>query len=162
SVILSSAGTLAGLFIASWCAAFLSSIRIGSDLPLRLDTRVDARVVIFAVGVGLVSAFISCAVPAWRCSRNDLNSLLKSSDPWNRPQKTWGRQMLVGWQVAVTALLLVFSGLFLKDLYIAAIRNPGFRLDHVLTMAFNPTIAGYSRENSRAFYRELVERVRAM
>ena len=162
SVILSSAGTLAGLLIASWCAGFLSSIRIGSDLPLVLETRVDARVVIFALGVGLVSAFISGAIPAWRCSRNDLNSLLKSSDPRNRPQKTWGRQILVGAQVAVTALLLVFSGLFLKDLQIAGVRNPGFRLDHVLTMAFNPSIAGYDREKSRAFYAELIERVRAM
>ncbi len=138
SVILSSAGALAGLLIASWCAEFLSSIRIGSDLPLRFETRVDARVVIFALGVGLASAFISGAVPAWRCSRNDLNSLLKASEPRNRPQKTWGRQILVGAQVAVTALMLVFSGLFVKDLQIAAVRNPGFRLDHVLTMAFNP------------------------
>jgi len=162
SVILSSAGALAGLLIASWCAEFLSSIRIGSDLPLRFETRVDARVVIFALGVGLASAFISGAVPAWRCSRNDLNSLLKSSEPRNRPQKTWGRQILVGAQVAVTALMLIFSGLFVKDLQSAAVRNPGFRLDHVLTMAFNPSIAGYDREKTRAFYTELIERVRAM
>jgi len=88
--------------------------------------------------------------------------LLKSSEPRNRPQKTWGRQILVGAQVAVTSLMLVFSGLFVKDLRIAAVRNPGFRLDHVLTMAFNPSIAGYDREKTRAFYTELIERVRAM
>jgi hypothetical protein len=62
-------------------------------LPLGFEIRVDARVEIFALGVGLVSAFISGAIPAWRCSRNDLNALLKSSDPRNRMQKTWGRQI---------------------------------------------------------------------
>ena len=50
SVILSSAGTLTGLLIASWCAGFLSSIRIGSDLPLGFETRVDERVGIYLGG----------------------------------------------------------------------------------------------------------------
>jgi predicted permease len=161
SVMLSAAGTVAGLIIASWCAAFLSTIRIGSDLPLGLETRVDARGVIFAMAVGLVAAFVAGAVPAWRCSRQDVNSLLKSSDLRNRPQKTWGRRILVGVQIVATVPLLITSGLFLKDLRIAATRNPGFRLDHVLTMAFNPSIAGYDREKAQAFYTQLVERVRA-
>src|SRR5205823_2412033 len=49
SVILSGVGTLAGILIASWCAGFLSSIRLGSDLALGFEVRVDERVVIFAL-----------------------------------------------------------------------------------------------------------------
>jgi predicted permease len=163
NVILSGVGTLAGLAVASWCAGFLSSLRIGSsDLSLHLQTRVDERVVIFAFGVGLVSALMSAAIPAWRCSRNDLNSLMKFSDLRNRPHHTWGRQILAGAQVAIAALVLVFSGLFVRDLQIAATQNPGFLVDHLLTMSLNPSIAGYDIEKSRAFYSELVERLRAM
>jgi putative ABC transport system permease protein len=162
SALLSSVGTLAGLAIASWCAEFFSSIPIASDLPVRLQVQVDSRVVIFSIGVGFLSALLSGAVPAWRCSRSDLNSLLKSSDPRNRTHRTWGRQTLVGAQVAVTALVLVFSGLFLKDFRITSTRNPGFRLENVLTMSFDPSMAQYDLAKTRAFYTELVERVRAM
>ena len=92
SVILSSAGTLAGLLIASWCAGFLASIRIGSDLPLGFETRVDARVVIFALGVGLVSAFMSGAAPAWRCCHSDLNSF---ADACRSARSKGARRLLI-------------------------------------------------------------------
>jgi len=163
SAILSSAGTLAGLAIASWCAGFLSSMRLGSaDLPIHFRAQVDERVVIFALVVGLVSAFLSGAIPAWRCSGNDLNSLLKSSDPRNRPHKIRARQMLVGAQVTVATLVLVFSGRLIKELQIAATQNPGFRVDNLLTMSFDPSTAGYDIEKAHTFYTALVERLSAM
>jgi putative ABC transport system permease protein len=161
-ITLSSAGTLVGLGIASWSARFISSIHVGASDWLHLQARVDERVVIFGLAVGLVSAFISGAIPAWRCSRSDLNSLLKSADPQNRPHKIRGRQMFVAVQVAAASLILVVSGLFLKELQIAATQNPGFRVDHVLSMVFNPSIAGYDRQKAHAFYHDVVERVRAM
>jgi putative ABC transport system permease protein len=161
SIILSGAGTLVGFAIASWCARFLS-IRFGSDLPLGLQVQVDERVVFFTLGAGVAASFISGAVPAWRCCQGDLNALLKSSDPRNRQYKIWGRQILVGVQVTVAALLLVSSGLLVKDLQVAAMRTPGFRVDNLLTLSFDTSIPGYDRDKSRAFYNELAERVRGM
>src|SRR5438132_14406328 len=104
---------------------------------------------------------MSGAIPAWRCSRSDLNSLLKSSDPRHRPHRIRGRQIFAGVQVAVTTLLLVFSALFLKELRMAATQNPGFRVDHLLTMNLDPSVAGYNRERARALYTELLARARA-
>jgi predicted permease len=161
SAILSAGGSVAGLFVASWWAALFRSIRLGLEAA-PLQAEVDERVVIFTVGVGLVSALAAGAIPAWRCSRSDLNSLLKSSDPRSQPHKTWGRQLLVGVQVAVASVLLVMSGFVLKGLQIAATQNPGFRVDHILTMEFDPAIAGYSVERTRIFYAELIERLRAV
>src|SRR5262249_28755506 len=112
--------------------------------------------------VGIVSALASGAIPAWHCSRSDLNSLMKASDPRNRPQTIRGREILAAAQVAVTAVLLVFSALFLKDLRLAATQNPGFRVDHILTMSFDPSIAGYNHDRTLHFYGQLVERVRNM
>src|SRR5262245_42075976 len=67
STILLGVGTLVGLAIASWCAHYLDSIQIGPDLPLHLQTRVDERVVLSTLGVALLSALLSGAIPAWRC-----------------------------------------------------------------------------------------------
>ena len=147
--------------IAGWWAAFNSSIR-NSAFPSGMQTQVDERVVLFTLGVALVAAFVSGAIPAWRCSRNELNSLLKSSDPRNQPHKTWGRQILVGAQVSVASLFLVFSGFLLKDLQIAATQNPGFRVDHVLTMSIDPSMDGYDVEKTRTFYAALIERLRGV
>jgi putative ABC transport system permease protein len=162
SAITSSAGTLVGLWIASWCASFISSIRVGSDLPLRFNVQVDERVVAFTAIVGAVAAFLSAAVPAWRCSRGDLYSLLKSSEPRTQPQRIRGRQILAAIQVGATALVLIFSALLLKEFRLAASQYPGFKTDHVLTMALNPSVAGYNHEKALLFYAQLVERVRSI
>src|SRR5262249_22313285 len=68
STILSGVGTLVGLAIASWCANFLDSIQHGQDVPVHLQTRVDGRVMLFTLTVGLLSALLSGVIPAWRCS----------------------------------------------------------------------------------------------
>jgi hypothetical protein len=163
SAILSGAGTLAGLGIASWCSRLISSMRLGgTELPLHFQAQVDGRVVLFALIVGLLSAFISGAIPAWRCSRHDLNSLLKSSDPRNRPHRIRARQMLVAAQVTLATFMLVFSGRLIKELQIAATQNPGFRVDNLLTMSFDPSSAGYDLEKAHAFYTVLVERLIAV
>jgi len=162
SAMLSTVGSLAGLAIAARWAAFLSSMHLGSDLAIGFQAQVDYRVAVFTFAVGFVAAFIAAVIPAWRCSRTDLNSLLKSSDPRNRSQKTWGRQLLVGLQVAVASLFLVVSGMLIKNLQIAATQSPGFRIDHVLTMSFNPYNAGYDVQKSHALYMKLIEQLRSM
>ena len=73
-----------------------------------------------------------------------------------------GRQLLAASQVAVTTIVLVFSAFLLKDFRMAATQNPGFRVDHLLTLNLDASIAAYNREQSRRFYTELVARVRAM
>ena len=62
----------------------------------------------------------------------------------------------------MASVLLVMSGFVLKGLQVAATQNPGFRVDHVLTMEFDPAIAGYSVERTRNFYAELIEHLRAV
>jgi predicted permease len=74
-------------------------------------------------------------------------------------QKTWGRQLLVGIQVAAASLFLVISGSVLKNLQIATTQNPGFRIDHILTLSLNPSTAGYEVKKSHALYAKLIERL---
>jgi predicted permease len=162
SAILSTAGTVFGLAIAESWSGFLSTFNEGEGLAMGLEPQVDHRVAIFTFSVGLSAAFLAGLIPAWRCSRTDLNSLLKSSDQRNQMQKTWGRQLLVGIQVAVASLFLIISGSLLKNIQIAASQNPGFRIDHILTMSLDPSTAGYDVKKSHALYTKLIERLRSM
>jgi putative ABC transport system permease protein len=163
SAILSSAGSVFGLAIAKWWdGLFFSMANLGGGLPVGFQTQVDHRVAIFTFSVGLSAAFLAGLIPAWRCSRTDLNSLLKSSDLRNKVQKTWGRQLLVGIQVAVASLFMLISGSLLRNLQIVATQSPGFRIDHVLLMSLDPSTAGYDVKKSHALYTNLIERIRSM
>jgi predicted permease len=162
SVVLSTAGTIAGLGIATACASFIRSIEIASNLPLKLDARVDLRVVLFGFAVGVTSGVLAGLLPAIRGTRADLHTVLKSTELRFARSRGRMRQALVVAQVAVALVMLVLSGLFLKSIQVARDSDPGFRVANVLTMGFDPKIARYDLLRTRAFYRQLLERVRAV
>jgi predicted permease len=162
SAVLSTGGVLVGLGIAAVCAWFIRSIEIASDLPLKLDARVDLRVGLFALAVGLTSGVLAGLLPALRGTRADLNAVLKASELRFAPSRGWMRQGLVVAQVAVALVMMVLSGLFLESVRTARDSDPGFRVEHVLAMGFDPRLAQYDLDKTRAFYRQLSERVRAL
>ena len=162
SSILSVAGAAIGLGIAAMCASFIRSIEIASDLPLKLDARVDLRVALFALAVGLMSGVLAGLLPAIRGTRADLNAVLKATELRFAAARGWIRQALVVAQVAVALVMMVLSGLFLKTIQAARDTDPGFRVDHVLAMGFDPRIVGYDLEATRMFYRRLLDRVRVI
>ena len=162
SAVLSIGGAILGLGIAAACARFIRSIEIASDLPLTLDARVDLRVVLFALAVGLISGVLAGLLPAIRSTRAELNAVLKATELRFARSRGWTRQALVVAQVAVALVMMVLSGLFLESIRVARDSDPGFRVDHVLTMGFDPRIARYDLDASRRFYRQLLTRVRAL
>jgi hypothetical protein len=72
------------------------------------------------------------------------------------------RQALVVAQVAVALVMMVLSGLFLESIRVARNSDPGFRVERLLTMGFDPRIARYDLDATRAFYRQLLDRARAL
>jgi predicted permease len=162
SAVLSTVGAIAGLGIAAACASFIRSIEIASELPLMLDARVDLRVAVFALAVGLLSGVVAGALPAIRRTRADLNSVLKATELRFAPSRGWMRQALVVAQVAVALVMMVLSGLFLESIRVARDTNPGYRVENILTMGFDPRIAQYGPDATRVFYRRLIERVVAL
>src|SRR5262245_22383026 len=162
SSVLSVAGAIAGLGIAAMSASFIRSIEIASDFPVKLDTRVDARVALFAVAVGLAAGVFAGLLPAIRGTRADLNAALKATETRFAASRGWIRQALVVAQVAVALIMLVLSGLFLKSIQVARDTDPGFRVERLLTMGFDPRLAQYNPDATRAFYRQLLDRTRAL
>jgi predicted permease len=162
SAVLSTGGAVLGLGLAAMCASFIRSIEIASDLPLKLDARVDLRVALFALAVGLASGLLSGLLPAIRGTRADLNAVLKATELRFARSRGWTRQALVVAQVAVALVMMVLSGLFIASIQAARNTDPGFQVDRVLTMGFDPRIAQYDLDATRRFYRQIGDRVRAL
>src|SRR6185503_19132460 len=132
-------------------------------LPVSLDMRVDTRVVLFGFAMGLGAGILSGLIPAVRSSRGDLNVLLRSVDIRAARSRTLFRRILVGAQVALATVVLIGSGQALQSLSILRKADPGFRVDNVLTLAFDPKIGvGLSIPETHRFYDQLVERVRTV
>jgi macrolide transport system ATP-binding/permease protein len=164
SLLLAFLGGGAGLLLASWASGFLSSISLGTSLPVQFDFRPDGRVYLFAFAAVLLTGLIVGIVPALRIARTDVNSILHeggrgSSDG---PRRQFARNTLVAAQVAGSLVLLIVAGLFIRSLGKAQNINLGFDPDHVLNLSTDVNGLGYSEARGREFYRDLETRIRAL
>jgi macrolide transport system ATP-binding/permease protein len=163
SLLLAVGGGALGLLIASAVISMLQRVQVPTDVPLKLAFDLDDRVLIVGLIVATISAVGSSLVPAWRSTRTDLVSNLKSqgaADP--RRSRLWGRNVLVCGQVALS-LVLVTIAVFLFRAYQSEYgRGPGFRTDHVLLMSFDPNLAGYDAARADRFYDQLRDRASAI
>ena len=164
SLLLALLGGAAGLLLATWAAGFLSSLPLGTDLPIKFDFQADARVYFFAFGVVLLTGVIVGIIPALRVARTDINVVLReggrgSSDGRSRHIV---RGTLVVAQVAGSLLLLIVAGLFIRSLDKAQQLYLGFNPDHILDLTLDPEQINFTETQGRAFYRQLSERIGAL
>jgi predicted permease len=103
---------------------------------------VSARVVVFALLLGLVSGVVFAALPAWRSARVDVQRLLQGRGGLRRERRKFGRPM-IGVQVA-TAVVLVFGAAIAARALTAVLRVPlGFSPDNVVNvLAIPPNVSG--------------------
>ena len=164
SLLLALLGGSAGLLLASWAAGFLSSLPLGTDLPLQFDFQADTRVYLFAFAAVLLTGVIVGIIPAMRVVRNDINAVLReggrgSSDG---PRRHIVRGTLVVAQVAGSLLLLIVAGLFMRSLDKAQQIYLGFNPDHILDLTVDPEQIGFNETQGREFYRQINERISAL
>ncbi len=164
SLLLAVAGGGAGLLLALFSIDFFASLRLPTTLPMWLVARLDLRVLFFALASSLVSAVIFGVAPALHALRSDLNIALKSGDAAlaTKGRRVHARDVLVVGQVAVSMMLLLGAGLLTKDFSKLVDARPGFRTDHVLVMALDPTAAGEREPQARSFYQQLKQRLSAL
>jgi predicted permease len=164
SLLLAVFGGGAGLLLASWAANFLSSLPLGTDLPVRFDFQPDGRVYLFALSAVLLTGAIVGIMPALRAARTDVNSVLHeggrgSSDG---PRRQIARNALVVAQVAGSLVLMIVAGLFVRSLGKAQEIYLGFNPNQILNLSVDVAQIGYKEARGRAFYREVANRIRAL
>jgi predicted permease len=123
--------------------------------------KLDASVFIFTAAVSLLAGFLFGTVPALRASRASVAEALKEEARTvgrSRRRVTMANALLTG-QVAFSCLSLVIAALFLRSIQRAYEIDPGFQTKHLAVFLTSPGQAGYGKAQTKAFYKEVRERV---
>ncbi|HSE98930.1 MAG TPA: ABC transporter permease [Blastocatellia bacterium] len=164
SALLSIAGGGLGLLLALWGTDTL--IALGPEnVPRLQETSIDGNVLLFALGLSLLTGLVFGIVPALQTSKTDLNTSLKdsgrSSSGGVRHSRL--RAALVAAEVALSLMLLVGAGLMVKSFLRLQQVEPGFETANVLTMAVSLPFSKYAeRDQQAAFYREAIRLLAAL
>jgi predicted permease len=163
SLIVALAGGAAGLLVAYGGILVLQTLSVPSDPPSVLGVQLDWRIVQFSVLAALASCIFFGLAPAWQAARTDFVSALKTGgESVSGKRRTFGRDVLVAGQMALAMVVLIAAGMFLDGFRKMVAMSPEFRTDHVISMDTAPGVVHYSPEQTKAFYRRLVDRVRTM
>ncbi|HEX7090945.1 MAG TPA: ABC transporter permease [Longimicrobiales bacterium] len=163
SVLLALLGGGVGILIALWAADLLLAFQPSAPIPVALDIAPDGRVLGFALALALGAAVVFGLAPALQATRLDTVSALKEGALTLAGGRRFGlRNVLVTAQVAISLVLLVGAGLFLRSLQHAATVDPGFDPSNVVVASFDLQTQGYTEAQGRAFYEQLSERVAAL
>jgi len=164
SLLLAVLGGAGGLLLGWWASSFLSSLPLGTDLPIQLNFQLDATVFLFTAVVVLLAAVVVGIVPALPLAKTDVNSVLREGGRGASEgrQRNFMRSALVVAQLAGSLLLLVVAGLFVRSLGKAEKLYLGFAPDHVIDVAVDIHQIGYQEAQGKEFYRSAEERIRAL
>ena len=164
SLVLATLGGLAGLALAFWADQALMAVYLGRDTAgLNISTAPDMRVLLFTLGITLLTGIAFGLAPALESTKLDLNSMLKDeAGPLARTGRSSLRQSLVIAQVAVSVVLLGGAGLFLRTLANLRGVSPGFQAERLIGFELNPWFGGYTEEQSKGFYQRLTESLRSI
>jgi predicted permease len=157
SALLSAGGTVLGLLFAQWGARLLVLELSGQRTASALDVGLDWRVLLFTAGVATTTALLFGIVPAMRSTRVSPNEAVKERGRSIAGESRFGfGGLLVVLQVALSLVLIVGAGLFIRTFSGLAGVRLGFDPDPILTAEANAKRSAIAAEN-RA---ELGERLR--
>ena len=164
-LVLSACGALVGGVVGWWTSGALAAW-IGSALPLGFEVVIEPswRVVPAAALFALLSTLCFAFGPAWSVARISVTSDLKGElTPTERARRRFGTgSVLVIGQLAVSLALVAAGGLFVRAAINAARIDPGFAIDRHLIVSMDPSLAGADQPRTRAFYREVLTRMRSL
>jgi predicted permease len=158
SLLLSVLGGIAGLLVAKWGASLLLNLVPQSALPLVLDLSIDRRVMLFALGISLLTGLIFGLAPALQTTKPDILPILKDETPNPKQGKSRLRSLLVIGQVAISLVLLITAGLFIRSLQNSLSNSLSFKPQSLLVASTDVTMQGYNKNLGQAYYRQLQER----
>jgi predicted permease len=164
SVLLSAAGGALGVLLAFWIKDGLMSVgNWGGRFMGALEPRLDLRVLGFTAGVSVLTGVLFGLAPAWCATKVDLTPALKGSGRGSSAAaRSWLSKSLVVAQVALSLLLLVGAGLFLRTLVNLKRVETGFNARNLLLFFVEPGLVGYKDERLANLYRELSGRLEAV
>lgn len=161
STLLALLGGLVGLAFGWWLIHLLVTFQPPIPIPINLDLGINGNVLAFTFCLSIVTGIIFGLLPATQTTRPDLVNALKGADDaaGGHLRRLNLRNTLIISQVAISALLLIFSGLFLRSLGNANTVDPGFDIEHGVIATIEISESGYSTEEGQVFFTNLLDRL---
>jgi predicted permease len=165
SVLLSLIGGLAGVALA-WglLAAFAAAPPPAGALPLALEFTMDRRVLVFALLLSTATGIACGVVPALLASRPAMGTSLKAGGGAGGDARRGFdlKKAFVVAEVALSLLLLVAAGLFVRSLRTARAIDAGIDVDRLVTAPLSVNLLRYTTAQGRAFYQQVLDRVQRL
>jgi putative ABC transport system permease protein len=162
SMLLTISGAALGMVLAYWVDHALVALapqRISGDAPM-VDVNPDWRVFLFTLGIALVVSVLSGIGPAIQSTHPDVAPALKGEAGMRIARGFSFTNALVVAQVALSLVLLIGAGLFLRSLHNLKSVDPGFDPGQLVVLTIEPGVNGYSQAQSQSFFEGLMERAR--
>ncbi|HEX2662300.1 MAG TPA: ABC transporter permease [Candidatus Acidoferrum sp.] len=173
SVLLAGFGGGLGILFAGWGSRVLSLWMFGSSRwmfaggePVHFETQMDAKVLGFTAAVSLLTGILFGLAPALGTTRVELTPALKIGAGavafvTQRTRLALGKTLVVS-QIALSLLLVIGAGLFVRTLQNLQNQNIGFNQHRLLLFALDPTQNGYKGQRLIDFYGSVLERLQAL
>ena len=137
--------------------ALQRSVVLPTDFGISIGARIDWRVLLLTAAAALLAAMVCGIAPV--CLRINVWATLKAHE---RNSKSRARNILAFLEIALAAALTATGGSLASGLSAARNVALGYRTKDIAVMTFDPGQAGYSEARTRAFYKDLTERVKSL
>jgi predicted permease len=163
SVTLAVVGGLLGIVVAYWTDKALLTFAPITDPPLTYRLSPDGTILLFNFAVSIFTGILFGLIPALQATKPDLAPTLKESAGSVAGGVHVGfRKTLVIAQVSVSLLLLIGAGLFVRSLRNLRFLDPGFRPEKLVAFTMDPSLNGYTKEQTQQFFQTLSRNIRSL
>jgi predicted permease len=160
SLLLVALGGLLGLLFASWAGRLLVAFFAAGQQGTAVDLHFDASVLAFTAGASVLTGLLFGLAPAFRVTKTTLAPALKEQGHGLAGFRSHLplAKLLVVLQVALSLVLLIGAGLFVRSLWNLRNLDAGFHPEGVLTMRVEPDERVYNETRRRALWTEILDR----
>jgi predicted permease len=164
SLLLAAIGGALGLLLSRWMSQLLVALVASGRQSISLPLGVNGRVLLFTAGVAVLTGVLFGLAPAFSATRLSLTGALKEGGAGSRLGARRSRlaKALVTAQVALSLVLLVGAGLFLRTLQKLQSVPLGFEREGLLLFSVAPGLNGYKGASLAEYYRQVQERITAI
>jgi len=164
SLVVAAFGGILGILLAAAGTRVLLALVSAGISDLALEVPRDYHVLLFTAAISLATCLVFGIAPAIRATGLDVSSTLAANVRGaigGRGRAQSGRVLVVA-QVALSVVLLMGAGLFMRSLHKLLAQNLGYETGHMLMLHLDPIAAGYKESQRSALDEKVREGLRAI
>lgn len=163
SLLLAVLGGLVGLLVGYFGRNAILAMLSSPAEPMMLPAGLDWEVFAFNAALSLATGILFGVAPAWQATRTQVSGALKdNAQTTTRRRRGMANRAIVGFQVALSTLLVVVAGFFLRTVINLNRVDPGFDPRNIVLFELRPPQTEYPGAKEAALFRQIVERLSAV